>query len=154
MNITITRRIDFCAGHRVCGHESKCQHLHGHNYTALVTVRRMIVETTNLRSEQRTFTDPLDHLGRVIDFSVVKTRVGGWIEKRWDHKFLMWTDDPLCQHLEAISPHSVVRTALNPTAENLGIMLRNVAADLLAPDGVEVIGIAIHETPNCYAEIT
>ena len=35
--ITCTRRLTFCAGHRVLGHESKCAHPHGHNYVVYVT---------------------------------------------------------------------------------------------------------------------
>ncbi len=35
--ITATRRVQFCAGHRVHRHESKCRNLHGHNYVAFFT---------------------------------------------------------------------------------------------------------------------
>ena len=31
MKLTCTRRLQFCAGHRVYGHESKCANVHGHN---------------------------------------------------------------------------------------------------------------------------
>ena len=30
--ITVERYHDISMGHRVVGHESKCRHLHGHNY--------------------------------------------------------------------------------------------------------------------------
>ena len=53
--ITCTRRIQFCAGHRVMGHEGKCRNLHGHNYVVFVTAQA----------------DELDSVGRVIDFSVL-----------------------------------------------------------------------------------
>ena len=74
---TATRRVQFCAGHRVMGHENKCAHLHGHNYVALITARA----------------DKLDSVGRVIDFSVIKQRVGGWIEQHWDHGFIIARND-------------------------------------------------------------
>ena len=32
MSYTVIRSHEICAGHRVVGHESKCRHLHGHNY--------------------------------------------------------------------------------------------------------------------------
>ena len=32
MGYTVIRSHEICAGHRVVGHESKCRHLHGHNY--------------------------------------------------------------------------------------------------------------------------
>ena len=34
MNVTIMRRIRFCAGHRLHKHGGKCEHFHGHNYIA------------------------------------------------------------------------------------------------------------------------
>lgn len=43
---------DFCAGHRVVGHENKCRHLHGHNYRV----------TFYCESQE------LDGVGRVVDF--------------------------------------------------------------------------------------
>ena len=71
--ITCTRRFQFCAGHRVHRHESKCRNLHGHNYVLFVTV-----------------TAPeLDSLGRVIDFSIIKGLVGDWIDSKWDHGFIL-----------------------------------------------------------------
>ena len=50
---TITRRLEFDAGHRVYQHESKCNHVHGHRYVVEVEA-----------------TGTLDGLGRIIDFSV------------------------------------------------------------------------------------
>jgi 6-pyruvoyltetrahydropterin/6-carboxytetrahydropterin synthase len=61
--ITVSRYHDISAGHRVCGHESKCSHLHGHNY-------RITFECT---------ADELDHLGRVIDFSLIKEKLCQWL---------------------------------------------------------------------------
>ncbi len=71
-----TRRLQFCCGHRVMRHESKCAHLHGHNYVAFFTASAQ-----------------LDDVGRVIDFSVIKERVGGWIDEFWDHGFVLNEED-------------------------------------------------------------
>ena len=61
---TCTRKLEFDAAHRVMEHESKCRHLHGHRYVAEVTVA----------------TSELDGLGRVLDFGLLKTELGGWID--------------------------------------------------------------------------
>lgn len=75
----ITRRFEFDMGHRVHGHESKCAYLHGHRYCVNVTC-----------------TAPsLDAIGRVIDFSVIKSAVGTWIDANWDHNVMLHEDDPL-----------------------------------------------------------
>ena len=65
---TAVRRITFNAGHRLWKHEGRCEHIHGHNYVAYfhATARE------------------LDEIGRVIDFNVLKTRLGDWIEENWD----------------------------------------------------------------------
>ena len=62
--ITATRYHDFSTGHRVYGHESKCAHLHGHNYRIYLTVEA----------------DQLDTVGRVMDFSVIKDKFVIWLE--------------------------------------------------------------------------
>ena len=69
MRRTCTRKIEFDSAHRVMKHESKCRHLHGHRYVAEITAAA----------------DGLDDLGRVIDFSVLKSVVGGWVDDAWDH---------------------------------------------------------------------
>jgi 6-pyruvoyl-tetrahydropterin synthase len=34
-------------------------------------------------------------VGRVIDFSVIKTLLCDWLEDNWDHRFLLWEQDPM-----------------------------------------------------------
>lgn len=142
--ITATRRIQFCAGHRVVGHEAKCKFIHGHNYVALVTA---VAELTPRRHDQ------LDEVGRVIDFSVLKDRVGGWIDEHWDHKFIMWENDrELEGHgLNYITP--VFTLPDNPTAENMARYLLNVVGPaVLADTGCGLIRVRLWETENCYAD--
>lgn len=123
-------------GHRVHGHESKCAHLHGHNYVAEV-------EAVGV----------LDQVGRVVDFGVIKELVGGWIEEKWDHGTVLWHNDPLINHwrVGALVGHKYYSLGLNPTAENLAICLLNKANELLKDRGVVVRSIKIVETENCWA---
>ena len=79
MTQQVKRHHDICAGHRVVGHEGKCRHLHGHNYRIHFTVE----------SDE----GDLDSVGRVVDFSVVKSALCMWLEDNWDHKFLHWEED-------------------------------------------------------------
>lgn len=144
--ITITRKLEFDAGHRVLGHEGKCKHLHGHRYVAEVTV-----------------TAPeLDDLGRVIDFSKIKSEVGGWIDDNWDHNVLLHMDDGLLLisvpthagtlDLRSINGRAPYTMAGNPTAENMVKTLFRVAVDLLGPYGMTVVHVRLYETPNCWAD--
>lgn len=141
----ITRKFEFDSAHRVLGHESKCKHLHGHRYVAEVTV-----ETTDL-----------DALGRVIDFSEVKAKVGAWIDEFWDHNILLNVKDPLLYLLaksesaEAIfagkNPFIVPR-GLNPTAEVMAMLLHDVARSIFKGTEITVNRVRVYETPNCWAD--
>lgn len=138
---TITREIGFDAGHRLIGHESKCRHLHGHRYTAQITV----LDTG------------LDTCGRVIDFSKIKEIVGGWIDEMWDHNMILNKDDSLLGSYWSLTvdvfsgkvPYVMDR---NPTAENMVKELANVAVGLLKPYNITVYSVRLYETPNCWAD--
>ena len=62
--------------------------------------------------------DNLDNLGRVIDFSVIKELLCKWLDDNWDHKMILWDQDPLFTELLKLDS-SVVSIPYNPTAENL-----------------------------------
>jgi 6-pyruvoyltetrahydropterin/6-carboxytetrahydropterin synthase len=141
--ITCTRRIQFCAGHRVMNHESKCRNLHGHNYVVHLTA-------------QLADGHQLDPLGRVVDFSVLKERIGSWIEEHWDHGFVLFTnDEEAIAAVTAIEGQKVYLMNRNPTAENIGAYLLEVGGALLADiPGLRLTGVRVEETENCQAEVT
>lgn len=137
---TITRRFEFDAAHRVWGHEGKCQHLHGHRYLADVTVS----------------SPELDSLGRVVDFSVLKEKIGKWIDENWDHNAIFNSNDPLAalpwgsrSRLGSRAPYILFDQ--NPTAEVLAEFLFG-KADVLLDEPLKVVSVRIYETPNCSAE--
>ena len=136
---TAVRRLQFCAGHRVWKHEHKCANLHGHNYVAFVHAEA----------------DRLDALGRVIDFSVLKDRIGGWIESNWDHGFICHREDTeALAAMEAIPNQKTFTMDHNPTAENMAdYLLRVVGPQQLAATGVRLVRVVLWETENCYAEV-
>lgn len=135
---TVKRYHDISVGHTVHCHEGKCQHLHGHNYRVHFS----------LKSED------LDPLGRVVDFSVIKEVLCDWLERNWDHRFLVFAEDPRALALEAIDPTTVV-VPFNPTAENMAEYLVLVIAPvLLADTPLKVTSVLIEETAKCWAEYT
>ncbi len=130
-----TRRIQFCAGHRVLGHEGKCRNIHGHNYVAFITAEA-----------------ELDSIGRVVDFSVLKERIGGWIDEEWDHKFIAYADDAFVVECLQNMQQPVFLLPANPTAENMAAYLLAHGAVLMAGTGVRIVSVRIWETENCYAD--
>ena len=137
--IKAVRYHDFSCGHRVVGHESKCRWLHGHNY----------------RVHFHCEASKLDSVGRVIDFSVIKSLLCQWLEDSWDHKFLMWEKDPLLPHLSVIADGGIHPVPFNPTAENMGkYLLEIVGPSELANTGVQLTKVIVEETRKCSAEVT
>ncbi|NJR13622.1 MAG: 6-pyruvoyl tetrahydrobiopterin synthase, partial [Phyllobacteriaceae bacterium] len=78
----VTREIHFCYGHRLLNYDGKCKHLHGHNGRASSPRDR-----------------PAGPAGMVVDFSVLKRVVGGWIDQKLDHRMLLHKDDPALAYL-------------------------------------------------------
>lgn len=145
--ITATRRLQFCAGHRVYKHESKCANMHGHNYVLHFSAR--VREQHNPQ---------LDSLGRVIDFSVMKDKLGSWIESVWDHGFIYFKEDKNLRNLfqgGLLSLHKHYELPTNPTAENMAqYLLEEVCPVLFADTDIEVFKIVLHETENCSVEVS
>jgi 6-pyruvoyl-tetrahydropterin synthase len=133
---TVERYHDISMGHRVLGHESKCHHLHGHNYRIHFTCTA----------------DKLDALGRVIDFGVIKSLLCDWIETEWDHKMMLFDKDPLVAPLRELLPEDLVLVPFNPTAEEMAhYLVDTVAPRQLAGTGVTLIACRVDETARCSA---
>ena len=72
-----------------------------------------------------------------------------WLENNWDHRMLIWKEDPLIQALEEIDP-TIVAVPFNPTAENIGeFILQQVAPLMLVGTGVRLVKVEIEETRKC-----
>ena len=137
----IVRRVCFCAGHRVYGHETKCRNLHGHNYVAFFHA----VPKSGL-----------DDLGRVIDFGVLKQRLGGWIDEHWDHGLVLWEGDKeAIAAAQQMGAQKLFLLRTNPTAENLAFdLLHVIAPQMLSDTDVIITKVTLWETENCYAEVS
>lgn len=136
--IYATRYHDISCGHRVVGHESKCRWFHGHNYRITFTIQAK----------------KLDEVGRVLDFGVIKSILCEWLENTWDHRFLMWEDDPYLGDCEDMFPGGgFLPVPFNPTAENMGIYLLEIVGPLYLDElGVELTKVIVEETRKCSAE--
>ena len=101
MSLTVMRRIRFCAGHRLVGHDGKCIHFHGHNYVAEFYVTG----------------ETQDDIGRIIDFGVLKKKFKGWIDDNWDHAFVLWDQDENgLTAIRMVDPCRVFELPYNPTS--------------------------------------
>lgn len=136
--ITITRSLEFDAAHRVMNHESKCATLHGHRY------KIQVVATA----------EQLDSIGRVIDFSVIKEKLGTWLDENWDHTAIFCRADEKTREGFKMMEGKKCAYLLdnNPTAENMAdYLLNKICPELFKDTGVTVLEVIVHETPNCFA---
>ena len=143
--LTITRKLEFDAGHRIPDHKSQCRNLHGHRYTLEITL-------TGPVSSQAGAPDQ----GMVIDFSDVKAIASTCIVDVWDHAFLVYSGDTAVRtFLDSLPNHKTVVLDRIPTAENLV----QIAFDTLARayrdrfgDQLRLTHARLYETPNCWAD--
>jgi 6-pyruvoyltetrahydropterin/6-carboxytetrahydropterin synthase len=135
--VRITRSFEFDAAHRVQRHESKCRRLHGHRWRIEV-----VLDAARL-----------DEVGRVVDFGVVKAKLGAWIDEHLDHGVLAGRDDAALIEAARLCDTEPYLLKGEPTAENIAAELLLVAGSMLDADGVAVVGVRVWETPNCSAEI-
>ena len=126
----VTKRIDFCYGHRLLDYDGICKHPHGHNAVVEVDVR----------------TDRLDNRNMVVDFSDIKRVVKGWIDRELDHKMILRHDDPLVKPLEALG-EPIYKIDSNPTVERIAKLIFDKAKE----NGVDVTAVRVWETPTSVA---
>lgn len=126
----VTKRIEFCYGHRLLDYDGVCKHPHGHNAVAEIDVR----------------TDQLDSRNMVADFSDIKRLVKGWIDRELDHKMILREDDPLVGPLKALGEPMYLLES-NPTVERIARLIYDQTRDL----GFDVVTVRVWETPSSFA---
>jgi 6-pyruvoyltetrahydropterin/6-carboxytetrahydropterin synthase len=127
---SVTKRIEFCYGHRLLDYDGICKHPHGHNAVAEVEIR----------------TDALDTRNMVCDFSDIKRVVKGWIDRELDHKMILRRDDPLVPPLQALG-EPIFLTDSNPTVELVARLIYTLATE----QGFNVVRVTVWETPSSFA---
>jgi len=126
----VTKRIDFCYGHRLLDYDGICKHPHGHNAVVEVDVR----------------TDRLDSRNMVADFSDIKRVVKGWIDAKLDHQMILRRDDPLVAPLQALG-EPIFLVDSNPTVE----LIAKTIYDYTKSQGFHVVRVTVWETPTSFA---
>ena len=126
----VTKRIEFCYGHRLLDYDGICKHPHGHNAVAEIDVR----------------TDQLDSRNMVADFSDIKRLVKGWIDRELDHKMILRQDDPLVAPLRQLGEPMFLLES-NPTVERIARLIFDTTREL----GFIVVAVRVWETPSSFA---
>jgi len=145
--LTITRKLEFDAGHRIPDHRSQCRNLHGHRYVLEITLQGDVIDTPGAAD-----------CGMVMDFADVRTLARTHLVQRWDHAFLVYAGDARVRDfLESLPDHKTVVLDRIPTVENLAaIAFDTLAVVYDAHYGVNLrlARVRLYETPNCWAEVS
>jgi len=126
----VTKRIEFCYGHRLLDYDGVCKHPHGHNAVVEVDVS----------------TETLDNRNMVADFSDIKRLVKGWIDQHLDHKMILRHDDPMVAPLQELNEPIYILDS-NPTVERIAKLIFDEGRAL----GINIINIRVWETPSSFA---
>ena len=142
--ITITKEVEFDAGHRVPSHGSKCRNPHGHRYRVRVACMGAIINDPG---------SPDD--GMLVDFGDLKALMMEGVHDVLDHAFIYHEDDEQMQQALSVNPFWLtVRFPYVPTAENIA---RWVWEQLEEPigtrfrDNLWLSEVAVWETPTSVA---
>ena len=127
---SVTKRIEFCYGHRLLDYTGVCQHPHGHNAVVEIEVRAVA----------------LDERAMVCDFAEIKRVIKGWVDRELDHKMILRRDDPLVEALQSLG-EPVYLVDSNPTAEHLARIIHDHAT----ASGFPVVRVTVWETPSSCA---
>tara|TARA_R100000808_G_C2073655_1_gene100157 strand:- start:106 stop:393 length:288 start_codon:yes stop_codon:yes gene_type:complete len=89
----------------------------------------------------------------VIDFSVLKQKLGGWIDENWDHGFVLGEADHQARAIiGGLATQKLYIMPTNPTAENMAeYLLTTIGPKQLEGTGVELCRVTVWETENCYS---
>ncbi len=127
---SVTKRIEFCYGHRLMNYDGVCRHPHGHNAVAEIHIQAATLDQRNM----------------VADFNDIKRVVKGWIDRELDHKMILRKDDPLSSMLQKMG-EPVYLLDSNPTAERIAKLIFDVSRE----QGLPVSRVTVWETPTSWA---
>jgi len=146
--LTVTRRIEFDAAHRLPGHSGWCRRVHGHRYVLDVVLAA----------------DGLGPDGMILDFGTVKRAFGVWVDAHLDHRLILAGDgegvaeseQPLAQVARDVGgPDAVTACPTgSPTVENMAGWLGRALGERIGADfpRVRLVGLRLFETPGCWAD--
>ena len=140
----ITKQIEIDYGHRIPNHKSKCYSPHWHRGKIVDGVSGQIKKDSGNSC-----------VGMVVYCSIIKDALIKWVDKKYDHAFILYENDILTPLLKNKKFKIVIINCI-PTAENLANM---IFIDIytyfkLLKSNIELEYIEFWETPNSMAKIT
>ena len=135
---SVKTELSFAAAHRLPGHKGRCRFIHGHNYRVVLTLQAPSLQE-----------------GMVIDFSRVKEIAKTHLDAGYDHKLILWSEDPIVDSILASLPGEMQREVILypeiPTAENMAWTIYDNLVSAFDAEYVTLSRVEVFETPNSSA---
>lgn len=143
--ITVSKRFEFDAAHRLMRHQGKCKNIHGHRYAFEVQLVRGMGAAIGVD-------------GMVLDFGAIKALVKEHILGTLDHTLILEEGDPFLALLiseQNTSSTKIVVMSAAPTAEVMAKFIADRLQEAIDKDKVlgpiEVRSVKLWETPSSFA---
>lgn len=138
----ITKEFKFEMAHKLSkSYTCKCQHIHGHSYRVLITLKGCRLNDENV----------------VIDFTKVKEIVNPIIELL-DHSFIIHKEDKVCDELIDAARRGgfpIIIAKKNPTAEFLaGLFYGELHSHFFHKEDKLLLEVEVFETATSSAKVS
>ncbi len=141
----ISKRIEWCMGHRLANHNGKCVNLHGHQYVLEVVV-------TGEVNQQPGVSDS----GMVADFGEIRDLLNQQVQGPCDHSFMVAENDSLMMEFFRTNPQLKHLTVpFETTAENIATWIyQRIETELkkISPS-LKLTSVRVWETPYNWAQV-
>lgn len=130
--ITLTKKFEFEAAHRISNYDGPCREIHGHTYKLEVTISGPIDPGTDM----------------ILDFKILKNLVKISVIEQFDHALLLKYNEENRKLFEHYSG-KIAWMKTEPTAER---MLQRMADTLqrLIPPPAQLDSLLLYETSDSY----
>lgn len=131
--ISITKKIEFEAAHRLSNYDGPCKEIHGHTYKLEVTVTGPIQDDTDM----------------VLDFKILKKLLSETVLKHFDHALIL-KDEPGNRQIFGAYQGKIIWMDHEPTAERMLVWIASSLSTLLPPP-TSLESLKLYETSGSYA---
>lgn len=130
--ISITKKIEFEAAHRLSSYDGPCREIHGHTYKLEVTVSGQVLNETDM----------------ILDFKTLKKIIKTAILDQFDHSLIL-KDNTENRLFLTNYPGKIFWMETEPTGERMILVMVQLIHSLL-PQSIRLDQVVLYETSNSY----
>ncbi|MEB2780483.1 6-carboxytetrahydropterin synthase [Algoriphagus sp. C2-6-M1] len=130
--ISLTKKIEFEAAHRLSNYQGSCSEIHGHTYKLAATVRGLIDPDTDM----------------ILDFKILKSILQLSVLDPLDHALIL-KENPENRRIFSAYTGKITWMESEPTSERM-IEWMAIKITALLPSTIELIELQLYETSGSF----